>query len=80
MGTEFISKREGIKKEITTRIFYVLFQLSQKSAIVQKRLSQILRQQMRKFLKFVHDDVVYCKYYEVVYILFHTGVRISSVV
>ena len=21
---------------------------------------------------FVHDDVVYCKYYEVVYILFHT--------
>ncbi len=34
--------------------------------------------QMRKFLKFVHDDVVYCKYYEVVYILFHTGLRISE--
>ena len=33
---------------------------------------------MRKFLKFVHDDVVYCKYYEVVYILFHTGIRISE--
>ncbi len=33
---------------------------------------------MRKFLKFVHDDVVYCKYYEVVYILFHTGLRISE--
>ena len=33
---------------------------------------------MRKFLKFVHDDVVYCKYYEVVYILFHTGMRISD--
>ena len=31
-----------------------------------------------KFLKFVHDDVVYCKYYEVVYILFHTGLRISE--
>ena len=31
---------------------------------------------MRKFLKFVHDDVVCCKYYEVVYILFHTGMRI----
>ena len=31
-----------------------------------------------KFLKFVHDDVVYCKYYEVVYILFHTGMRISE--
>lgn len=37
----------------------------------------ISREQMRKFLKFVHDDVVYCKYYEVVYILFHTGMRIS---
>lgn len=33
----------------------------------------ISKEQMRKFLKFVHDDVVYCKYYEVVYILFHTG-------
>lgn len=38
----------------------------------------ISREQMRKFLKFVHDDNVYCKYYEVVYILFHTGMRISE--
>ena len=38
----------------------------------------ITKGQMRKFLKFVHDDVVYCKYYEVVYILFHTGMRISE--
>ena len=36
------------------------------------------KDQMQKFLKFVHDDVVYCKYYEVVYILFHTGMRISE--
>ncbi len=33
---------------------------------------------MKKFLKFVHDDNCYCKYYEVVYILFHTGMRISE--
>ena len=33
---------------------------------------------MRKFLKFVHDDNIYCKYYEVMYILFHTGMRISE--
>lgn len=38
----------------------------------------ITKDQMRKFLKFVHDDVVYCKYYEVVYVLFHTGMRISE--
>ena len=38
----------------------------------------IKKDEMRKFLKFVHDDVVYCKYYEVVYILFHTGMRISE--
>ena len=37
----------------------------------------ITRDQMKKFLKFVHDDNCYCKYYEVVYILFHTGMRIS---
>lgn len=39
---------------------------------------EISCEQMRKFLKFVHDDVVYCKYYEVVYILFHTGIGISE--
>ena len=38
----------------------------------------ITKDQMRKFLNFVHDDVVYCKYYEMVYILFHTGMRISE--
>ena len=38
----------------------------------------ISREQMRKFLKFIHDDNVYCKYYEAVYILFHTGMRISE--
>lgn len=38
----------------------------------------ISRKQMRDFLKFVHDDNVYCKYYEVFYILFHTGLRISE--
>ena len=38
----------------------------------------ITRDEMRKFLKFVHDDNCYCKYYEAVYILFHTGMRISE--
>lgn len=38
----------------------------------------VSKDQMRKFLKFVHDDNVYCKYYKVVYILFHTGMRISE--
>lgn len=38
----------------------------------------ITKGQMNKFLKFVHDDNVYCKYYEVIYILFHTGMRISE--
>lgn len=38
----------------------------------------ITKEQMRKFIKFVHDDNVYCKYYEVFYILFHTGLRISE--
>ena len=38
----------------------------------------ITKDQMKKFLKFVHDDNVYYKYYEVFYILFHTGMRISE--
>ena len=38
----------------------------------------ITKDQMRKSLKFVHDDNVYYKYYEVVYILFHIGIRVSE--
>ncbi len=38
----------------------------------------ISREQMRNFLKFVHDDNIFCKYYEVVFILFNTGMRISE--
>lgn len=38
----------------------------------------ITKYKMRKFLRFVHDNLLYCKYYEVVYILFHTGMRISE--
>ena len=38
----------------------------------------ITKDQMKKFLKFVHDDNVYYKYYDVFYILFHTGLRISE--
>lgn len=33
---------------------------------------------MRKFLKFMYDDNVYYKYYEVIHILFHTGMRLSE--
>ena len=36
----------------------------------------ITKDRMRKFLKFVQDDNVYYKYYEVVYILFYTGIRV----
>lgn len=38
----------------------------------------ITKEQMKQFLKFVHDDNVYHKYYEVFYILFHRGLRISE--
>lgn len=38
----------------------------------------ITKDQMRKFLRFCYNDNVYCKYYEVFYILFHTGMRISE--
>ena len=38
----------------------------------------VTKEQMNKFLKFIRDDNVYWKYYDVVYILFHTGMRISE--
>lgn len=40
----------------------------------------ISRDQMRKFLTFVKEDKHYSKYYDAMYILFHTGMRISEFV
>ena len=38
----------------------------------------VSRREMKKFLQFVRNDDCYCKYYEAVHILFHTGMRISE--
>ncbi|MBO7251981.1 MAG: site-specific integrase [Oscillospiraceae bacterium] len=40
----------------------------------------VTREQMRTFLDFVKADKHYCKYYDAMYILFHTGLRISEFV
>lgn len=40
----------------------------------------LTRDQERKFLKFVEEDPYFCKYYDGIYILFHTGLRISEFV
>lgn len=40
----------------------------------------ITREQMKKFLAFIKEDKHYCKYYDGIYILFHTGLRISEFV
>ena len=38
----------------------------------------ITREELRNFLRFVKEDPHYCRYYEGIYILFHTGSRISE--
>ena len=38
----------------------------------------ISRAEERKFLQFVKDDAHFSKYYEGIYILFKTGLRISN--
>ena len=40
----------------------------------------VSRADMRKFLDFVKEDKHFCRYYEGIYILFHTGLRISEFV
>ena len=42
------------------------------------RREAITREEERKFLKFVKEDTHFCKYYEGIYILFKTGMRISE--
>lgn len=38
----------------------------------------ITREQERKLLKFIREDKHFCRYYDAIYILFHTGLRISE--
>ena len=38
----------------------------------------LTRKQERVFLDFIKEDDYYCKYYDPIYILFHTGLRISE--
>lgn len=38
----------------------------------------ITRKQERQFLEFVRNDAHFCRYYDGIYILFHTGLRISE--
>lgn len=45
-----------------------------------KKREALSREQMRRFLDFVKDDKHFCKYYDGIYILFHTGLRISEFV
>ncbi len=54
------------------------FQLVGVIVNTEQKRQAITKDQMNKFLKFVREDNVYCKYYEVFYILFHTGMRISE--
>ena len=42
------------------------------------RREAISREEERKFLRFVKEDPHFCKYYEGIYILFKTGIRISE--
>lgn len=38
----------------------------------------LTEQQEKDFLEFIQKDKNYCKYYDAIYILFHTGLRISE--
>lgn len=40
----------------------------------------ITRKQQREFLRFIKEDKNFCKYYDGIYILFHTGLRVSEFV
>ena len=40
----------------------------------------ITRKQEREFLRFIKEDKHFCKYYDGIYVLFHTGMRISEFV
>lgn len=41
-------------------------------------VAAITRKQERELLKFIKEDKHFCRYYDAIYILFNTGLRISE--
>ena len=56
------------------------FQFELVSVVVNDSVTReaITRKQQREYLRFIKDDKHFCKYYEGIFILFHTGLRISE--
>lgn len=56
------------------------FDFELKSALIDDRIKResITHDQERKFLKFVKEDPHFCRYYDGIFILFKTGIRISE--
>lgn len=56
------------------------FQFELASIIVNDSVTReaITRKQQREYLKFISEDRHFCRYYEGIYILFYTGLRISE--
>ena len=85
--TNFLSEDPFGRKRIDTvrlsdaKCWLIKLQADELASVIvndsHTRLS-ITRDEERKFLKFVKEDPHFCKYYEGIYILFHTGLRISE--
>lgn len=56
------------------------FQFELASVVVNDSVTReaITRKQQREYLRFIREDKHFCRYYEGIYILFHTGLRISE--
>ena len=91
MAVSVVRKERTMEKEktaITEKYTMTVPEAAVYFGIGQKKLRRLCenhtidsfaKKEMEKFLKFVHDDNCYYKYYEAFYILFHTGFRISEV-
>lgn len=56
------------------------FQFELVSVVVNDSVTReaITRKQQKEYLRFIREDKHFCRYYEGIYILFHTGLRISE--
>ncbi len=56
------------------------FQFELVSVVINDSVTReaITRKQQREYLRFIQEDKHFCRYYEAIYILFHTGLRISE--
>ena len=94
VGNEIFRQRDKSNNNDIRGVLRPAFQMAEEDDLIRKnpfgfelvnvivndsvRREAVTRKQEREFLRFIKEDAHFCKYYDAIFILFNTGLRISE--